>query len=137
MNLYQCVVESPHCDSFHLPRLTSLTKLDRHRDFEIEMYFSSASGFGRTLIQGQNFFLNQQCTHRVVQACTMKLALMYKIKVWPTGNIESKCIFLFLFHVTQFTYELPGVPILLFSSGCKKGQSLLHYRVTLQISCHF
>ena len=75
------VVEPPHCDSFHLARLTSLTKLDRHRD--LEMYFS-ASGFGRTLIQGENFLLNQQCAHRVVQTCTMEfllpVTLIYQIK---------------------------------------------------------
>ena len=109
------VVESPHCDSFHLPRLTSLPKLDRHCDFEKEMYFP-APGLCRTLIQGENFFRNQQCAlYRVIQTCTMKflltLTLMYKIKVlektkdkikvlaktkdkikvWPTGDIESKC----------------------------------------------
>ena len=104
------VVEPPHCDSFHLARLTSLTKLDRHRDFEIEMYFF-ASGFGRTLIQGQNFFLNQQCAHRVVQTCTMKLALMYKIKVWPTGEINRKCsrqdIALFLFRCASISRLYP------------------------------
>ena len=106
------VVEPPHCDSFHLARLTSLTKLDRHRD--LEMYFS-ASGFGRTLIQGENFLLNQQCAHRVVQTCTMKfhptLTLMYKIKVWPTGEINRKCsrqdIALFLFRCASISRLYP------------------------------
>ena len=99
------VVESPHCDSFHLPRLTSLPKLDRHCDFEKEMYFP-APGLCRTLIQGENFFRNQQCAlYRVIQTCTIKFLLTLtlmckikvlaktkdKIKVWPTGDIESKC----------------------------------------------
>ena len=49
--LYSCVVESAHCDSFHLPRLTSLRKLDRHRDFG--NVFQCSPPLARTVIQGK------------------------------------------------------------------------------------